>query len=661
MTIDKLGIKLYDRVSAVLAELIANSYDADAESVTIKAPLGKFLATKKDGQVEDSGFEIVVEDDGHGMTEQEANTHYLKVGIDRRRRDSSDKSRAKYRPVMGRKGIGKLAPFGICKEIEVITASGPADAEEFRIANFILRYGEITSEEETAYHPTPGSRDGQVTDQRGTTIILRDFDRRRVPAGEALHRQLAARFGLARPDWRVRVEDAADETTPFELDGSQLEIAVLDGTRIELDERPVKLEDGRELPVEGWVAYARDSYKDEVMAGVRIYARGKIVSQTRDFNIPSGFTGEYKMRSYLVGYVEADWLDDEDDLIRSDRQDIIWNSEKGEAFQAWGQNLLRQLAAMAETSVRRRLWDDFLEVSDLRNLAKRAFPGKTDFQQRTEEIAKLAVRGASRDSLRQTDYVEGVVNFALAVAPHRALLENLREVASDETRTLDTVIALFAKVRLAEIYSLGQVARERIASLEELQSLVNTAATEAPLQKLLEEAPWIVHADWTPITADRPLKEFRLRFEDWYRKNMKEDISTTTIGRKSKKPDFIFISDGRRMEIVEIKKPDWSLKDEEFDRAFGYLDSVRKFREVNKEIAKDFDPPRLLIVCDKIGCSNPAYLDLIQRSEDVRHRTWQEVLNATRQAHADFLEIVEAMGQADDANDGESDSVSEED
>ena len=35
LTIDKLGIQMYDRVSAVLAELIANAYDADAENVKI--------------------------------------------------------------------------------------------------------------------------------------------------------------------------------------------------------------------------------------------------------------------------------------------------------------------------------------------------------------------------------------------------------------------------------------------------------------------------------------------------------------------------------------------------------------------------------------------------------------------------------------------------
>ena len=46
LTVDKLGIQMYDRVSAVLAELIANPYDADAENVTIQLPFGQYLARK---------------------------------------------------------------------------------------------------------------------------------------------------------------------------------------------------------------------------------------------------------------------------------------------------------------------------------------------------------------------------------------------------------------------------------------------------------------------------------------------------------------------------------------------------------------------------------------------------------------------------------------
>src|SRR5947209_16181831 len=122
LTIDKLGVKLYDKASAVVAELIANSYDADAENVKVKIPLSTRLAIKgSDGKIEERGYVIEVEDDGHGMTPDEAIDEYLKVGRDRRR-DGKSRSRGKLRPVMGRKGIGKLAPFGICKRIEVLSA-----------------------------------------------------------------------------------------------------------------------------------------------------------------------------------------------------------------------------------------------------------------------------------------------------------------------------------------------------------------------------------------------------------------------------------------------------------------------------------------------------------------------------------------------------------
>src|SRR5215213_6306356 len=45
-TVDKLGVKLYDKVSAVVAELLANAYDADAEKVLVNLPLGTHLAVR---------------------------------------------------------------------------------------------------------------------------------------------------------------------------------------------------------------------------------------------------------------------------------------------------------------------------------------------------------------------------------------------------------------------------------------------------------------------------------------------------------------------------------------------------------------------------------------------------------------------------------------
>src|SRR6266852_1873120 len=83
LTIDKLGVKLYDKVSAVVAELVANAYDADATKVRVTLPLGTELAGKDAaGQPADKGYEITVEDDGHGMTPDEAREFYLQVGRD---------------------------------------------------------------------------------------------------------------------------------------------------------------------------------------------------------------------------------------------------------------------------------------------------------------------------------------------------------------------------------------------------------------------------------------------------------------------------------------------------------------------------------------------------------------------------------------------------
>ena len=48
MTIGKLGVKLYDKVSAVIAELVANGYDANAEEVTVEVPMGEILASLSD-------------------------------------------------------------------------------------------------------------------------------------------------------------------------------------------------------------------------------------------------------------------------------------------------------------------------------------------------------------------------------------------------------------------------------------------------------------------------------------------------------------------------------------------------------------------------------------------------------------------------------------
>lgn len=99
-----LGPSLYTNIYYVLAELIANAYDADAENVYIM-------------QNEDS---IIIEDDGRGMSREELREIYLIVGKETRT-SKDDERTEKGRAKMGRKGIGKLSALAVSDDVDVMT------------------------------------------------------------------------------------------------------------------------------------------------------------------------------------------------------------------------------------------------------------------------------------------------------------------------------------------------------------------------------------------------------------------------------------------------------------------------------------------------------------------------------------------------------------
>jgi len=90
--IDSPGIRMYQSPVAAIAELIANAWDADAESVRINP------ASDLSGN-----SEIVIEDSGHGMTFQECQDTYPDIGRNRRTGANGEESR-QGKPVPGRKG-----------------------------------------------------------------------------------------------------------------------------------------------------------------------------------------------------------------------------------------------------------------------------------------------------------------------------------------------------------------------------------------------------------------------------------------------------------------------------------------------------------------------------------------------------------------------------
>jgi hypothetical protein len=104
--VDYLSSGLYHSPAACLKELINNAYDADAKVVRVF--------------VKPDGNRIVIQDDGHGMTRHEFETHFQRISESHKRDTSTTTERLK-RPKIGKIGIGFIAANEICEVMEIFS------------------------------------------------------------------------------------------------------------------------------------------------------------------------------------------------------------------------------------------------------------------------------------------------------------------------------------------------------------------------------------------------------------------------------------------------------------------------------------------------------------------------------------------------------------
>jgi hypothetical protein len=123
--LSELGERLIASRKVALAELIKNAYDADA--------------TKCNIWLTDSGETLVVNDDGHGMTEQEFRDHWMTIATSNRSENPT--SRRYNREVTGSKGVGRFAVRNLGLELKLESvAYDPSAGEHYRlVANFDWR------------------------------------------------------------------------------------------------------------------------------------------------------------------------------------------------------------------------------------------------------------------------------------------------------------------------------------------------------------------------------------------------------------------------------------------------------------------------------------------------------------------------------------------
>ncbi|MCY4213014.1 MAG: ATP-binding protein [Gammaproteobacteria bacterium] len=678
LTVDKLGVKLYDKVSAVIAELIANAYDADAQVVTIRAPMGQFLATKAGGKLSDKGFDIEVVDDGIGMTPQQIQDFFLVVGAERRNDITrGDRSPKLNRKVMGRKGVGKLAPFGICRIIEVISAGGEpvkgtnsdSNTKNYLTSHITLDYEGIMAlgeEPDERYKPMIGPRDRTYSPKPGTRIVLKNFNYRKVPDLKILSRQLAQRFGIKSKNWQIRLLDNTKSNLPAQTVGD-FDIETMPNTRLVFQQSgtvlgpngspAMDLRAGFEhenifRSITGWMAYSKAPYKDDLMAGVRIYCRGKIAAQTSIFNQRAGFTGEHNVRSYLVGELHADWLDEDDDLIQTDRRDILWSDELASAFEVWGQKITKLIGTLSRDPMRKTTRDLFFETGSVEARIHHAYPSEEQKAIRDSaiEIAESFGRTIRRGEIDDSDMVNDLVDLSITLAPHVTLNSKMKEAVSDFDTPLSVLSSFLRTARLAELSSFGRIAEDRLKVINRLEILKDAEDTkEDDLQQLITDAPWLINPEWAPVTENQTFSSLRREFEKYFRNKTGQSISLANFQKTGRRPDFVLSNQEGTVQIIEIKKPHHKLLNSEMDRIVAYHQNMRAFlAEPGHDSFRTYFPDfHVTVVCDGLALagSQLAAFEGYRNQGELTHMDWAAFLSKSEQVHQDFLSEARRQSQ----------------
>lgn len=185
--LELLGPSLYTNIYYILAELIANAYDADAHNVYI-------IANKDD---------ITVEDDGKGMSYKNGDIKkYLSVAEVSRNNDQESLT-ALSRKKMGRKGVGKLAALSVSENVLIKTVSNKEKS------GFILSRHVNNDNLLTPLNDTDISFE-KIYD-RGTAVVMQNPQYKLHSTLKAIKRNLLKIFPLVNEEFQIHLIRGSEE------------------------------------------------------------------------------------------------------------------------------------------------------------------------------------------------------------------------------------------------------------------------------------------------------------------------------------------------------------------------------------------------------------------------------------------------------------------
>lgn len=632
--IEQLGAQLYPGATATIAELVSNAWDADASHVWIQIPLGRAW-TEAD--------RIVVTDDGVGMSHEDAATRYLIVGRKRRVELEQDQTNG-GRPLHGRKGIGKLAAFGTAKVLECLTVDAHGEVTNFRLDYERIRnlnpsedYYVADAEDEAVLRDP----DGNHLD-RGTRITLSALRPRRALNEEQFRRSLARRFALDADEMRILVNGSEigrfdyDLDVRFPRDGQLFREEVREAADGWAE---MELSDG---PVRWWVGFTEKPLREKELQGVSVLAHGKMVQRPFFFQRTAGAEGQLG-QEYLIGEVQADWLDEgsdiDTDLIQANRDQLQLEDERLNNFVDWGQELIR-LALREWSGLRQARIKEGIDLDAFRDLLARL----TSQEQRRMQRVVLAVSRIPAIDVEEARGLVGSIVDAHEDTMVRELLENIDGSAPDFQTSLWDVVHRFGLIDARRNQSIIEA---RLKAIAELRKFVSSGGLEVPtIHNHIKENPWLLDPRWFLLDDEVRLSELGIEPD---------------VGERGGQMDFLFALGPSapythdELLVVEVKRgtnTDGSVRSansNEVSRFHRYVLAAHQSQARSGQALRVTG----LMIAQRYTSDADMMRESLATVDNVRlvFQTWDRVLQETERLHKGWLTVTSRRA-SEDTDDG---------
>lgn len=631
--LNHLGLNLYSNIPAVLSEVVANAYDADAKSVQIS--------------IEES--KIIIKDDGHGMSLSDINDKFLMVGYQRRENEEAISPELK-RPVMGRKGIGKLSLFSIANEIEIHstrTVDGKVDKNGLHMSKKEIE--RQIKENDGIYFPT-NVPDSEFEIEKGTRIVITDFKKHINTTATYLRKRLAKRFSVLGDKYQFNVSINDTPVTIADRDFfKKIQFLWLVGDEEDIYSKSYEFEktrklngtfdDGSGYKISGWIGTVdlpSDLQQDGVNNNkISIMCRGKMAQE----DILETYTEGGIYADYLIGEIEADFLDldQKEDIATSSRQKINEEDPRYRSLQTHIYKLLKSIQN-AWTPLRKELnfkkaldnardtdpaleeWYNTLKTDSRKAHAKDLFATIESFHFDTSE--------PDYKKKKKELYTQGIIAFEKL-----RMRDNLHELSLIKNADALKLSSIFSDLSDLEANLYYEIASERVEVIMQFQKKLDDNDKEKLLQEYLFDNLWILNPSWERPTQGTAIMEKRVESE------FEKVVQTLSEDERKARLDIKYRTSAGKHIIIELKryKPSYKIT------PFALAEQIDKYRKALKKCLTGTDSKHshieaFAIIGERFSEDDYSQAQQLLSTVNARLIYYDDLIQDSLQAYSDYLD-----------------------